>query len=239
MLQVLRATRARPLVHSLPILPSFTKRYSHVEAVHRNTPDNNPSIKFEFNTENQKEVEKIIAKYPIQYKKAAIMPLLGLGQKQHGYTSISVMNEVARILEVPPMRVYEVASFYTMFHRKPIGKVNVGICTNIACALRGADDIYEAAKKYVAENNEDGFFSLEEVECSGACANAPVAEVNNFYYEDLDKDSIIQVFKDARNGKGKPGPFGGKRSSCEPEGERTSLFEKEAFDVKTVTRKEF
>lgn len=225
-------------VSRLTTRPAFaiTKRYSHIDGVHRNTKDNNPTVKFEFNPQNQKEVEKIIAKYPEQYKKAAIMPLLDLGQHQHGYCSISVMNEVAKILEVPPMRVYEVASFYTMFHRKPIGKVNVGICTNIACALRGADDIYDAAKKYMKEHNEDGFFSLEEVECSGACANAPVAEVNNLYYEDLDKSSIIKVFEDLRKGQGKPGPVGGKRTSCEPEGERTSLFGKEPFDVKTVTR---
>lgn len=218
---------------------TVSKRYSHIEGVHRNTKDNNPSVKFDFNDKNKTEVEKIIAKYPEQYKKAAIMPLLDLGQHQYGYCSIGVMNEVARILEVPPMRVYEVASFYTMFHRKPIGKVNVGICTNIACALRGADDIYAVAKKYMKDNNEDGFFSLEEVECSGACANAPVAEVNNLYYEDLDKDSIVKLFGELRKGQGKPGPYGGKRTSCEPEGEKTSLFGKEAFDVKTVTRTEF
>jgi hypothetical protein len=85
--------------------------------VHRDTPENNPNIPFSFNEENQKEIEKILAKYPPQYKKAAIIPLLHLGQKQLGWTSISVMNEVARLLEVPPMRVYEVATFYTMFNR--------------------------------------------------------------------------------------------------------------------------
>ncbi|CCH42232.1 putative NADH dehydrogenase [ubiquinone] flavoprotein 2, mitochondrial [Wickerhamomyces ciferrii] len=216
---------------------SIPKRWSHIDAVHRNTKDNNPSVKFEFNDKNSQEVTKIIAKYPEQYKKAAIMPLLNLGQHQFGYCSIGVMNEVARILEVPPMRVYEVASFYTMFHRKPVGQVNVGICTNIACQLRGADDIYSNAKSYCkSEKNKDGFFSLEELECSGACANAPVAEINNIYYEDLDKDSIIKVLDDLRIGKAKPGPFGGKRVSCEPEGEKTSLFGKEAFDIRTVTR---
>ena len=84
---------------------------------HRDTAENNPNIPFEFNADNKKRIEEILKKYPPQYKKSAIMPLLDLGQRQHGFTSISVMNEVARLLEVPPMRVYEVATFYTMFNR--------------------------------------------------------------------------------------------------------------------------
>jgi NADH dehydrogenase (ubiquinone) flavoprotein 2 len=99
--------------------------------VHRNTPDNNPDIPFKFTKENEAIMAEIIKRYPLQYKKAAVMPLLDLGQRQHGFTSISVMNEVARLLEMPPMRVYEVASFYTMYNRTPVGKFFVQACTTV------------------------------------------------------------------------------------------------------------
>lgn len=211
-------------------------RSHHIVGVHRNTAENNLDIPFTFSKESLQEVEKILQKYPKQYKKGAIMPLLDLGQKQHGFCSISVMNEVARIVEAPPMRVYEVASFYTMFKRESIGKCHIGVCTNIACMLRGGEEVYQAAREYLKENNSDNYFSLEEVECSGACANAPVAEVNNIYYEDLNPDGIIKVMKDFKKGKAQPGPYGGIRQSCEPTGEKTSLFSKTAFDVRTVTR---
>lgn len=103
------------ILHNATI--TFTTKRWRDPLQHRDTPENNPKLKFEFNAENQKRVEEILMKYPPQYKKGAIMPLLDLGQRQFGFTSISVMNEVARLLEVPPMRVYEVATFYTMFNR--------------------------------------------------------------------------------------------------------------------------
>jgi NADH dehydrogenase (ubiquinone) flavoprotein 2 len=102
---------------------------------HRNTPDNNPSIPFKFTAQNEKIIEEILARYPVQYKKAAVMPLLDLGQRQHGFTSISVMNEVARLLEMPPMRVYEVATFYTMYNRTPVGRFHVQCCTTVCVTL--------------------------------------------------------------------------------------------------------
>lgn len=98
---------------------------------HRDTPGNNPSIPFKFNAINEKLIAEILKRYPSQYKKAAVMPLLDLGQRQHGFTSISVMNEVARRLEMPPMRVYEVATFYTMYNREPIGKYHLQVCTTV------------------------------------------------------------------------------------------------------------
>ncbi len=98
---------------------------------HRDTPVNNPSIPFSFNAINQKLIAEILKRYPPQYKKAAVMPLLDLGQRQHGFTSISVMNEVARVLEMPPMRVYEVATFYTMYNRDPVGRFHVQVCTTV------------------------------------------------------------------------------------------------------------
>jgi len=102
--------------------------------VHRDSPDNNPNIPFKFNSQNEKLMKEILLRYPSQYKKAAVMPLLDLGQRQHGFTSISVMNEVARLLEMPPMRVYEVATFYTMYNRQPVGRYHVQCCTTV-CPL--------------------------------------------------------------------------------------------------------
>lgn len=99
---------------------------------HRDSPENNPSIPFKFNAQNEKLIEEVLTRYPPQYKKAAVMPLLDLGQRQHGFTSISVMNEVARILEIPPMRVYEVATFYTMYNRNPVGRFHVQCCTTVS-----------------------------------------------------------------------------------------------------------
>jgi hypothetical protein len=100
--------------------------------VHRDTPVNNPSIPFKFTAQNEDLIKEILSRYPSQYKKAAVMPLLDLGQRQHGFTSISVMNEVARILEMPPMRVYEVATFYTMYNRDPVGRFHVQVCTTVS-----------------------------------------------------------------------------------------------------------
>jgi NADH dehydrogenase (ubiquinone) flavoprotein 2 len=100
---------------------------------HRDSPENNASIPFHFNESNQALIKEILARYPPQYKKAAVMPLLDLGQRQHGFCSLSVMNEVARMLEMPPMRVYEVATFYTMYNRNPVGKYHLQVCTTVCC----------------------------------------------------------------------------------------------------------
>jgi NADH dehydrogenase (ubiquinone) flavoprotein 2 len=98
---------------------------------HRDTPENNAKIPFKFTAQNNKLIDEILKRYPPQYKKAAVMPILDLGQRQHGFTSLSVMNEVARILEMPPMRVYEVATFYTMYNRTPVGKWHLQVCTTV------------------------------------------------------------------------------------------------------------
>ncbi|RUP46103.1 thioredoxin-like [2Fe-2S] ferredoxin-domain-containing protein, partial [Jimgerdemannia flammicorona] len=197
---------------------------------HRDTPNNNSSIPFAFSPENRKRVDGIIAKYPTQYKKAAVIPLLDLGQRQHGFTSISVMNEVARILEMPPMRVYEVATFYTMFNRKPVGKYFLQVCTTTPCLLGGcgASVILETVKKHlgleVGQTSEDGKFTLVEVECAAACVNAPVIAVNDDYYEDLTPETTIKLL-DAlkRDAPPKPGPMSG-RLTCEPAGGFTTLL---------------
>ncbi|KAJ2255647.1 NADH:ubiquinone oxidoreductase 24, partial [Coemansia sp. RSA 454] len=109
-------------LRSVSIRQLSTTRTARSDAIfiHRDTPENNPSIRFEFDAKNLDEAQRIMAKYPPQYKKAAMIPLLHLAQKQNGWTSLPVMNYIAKFLEVPPMRVYEVATFYTMFNRNPV-----------------------------------------------------------------------------------------------------------------------
>ncbi|KAI8911590.1 thioredoxin-like [2Fe-2S] ferredoxin-domain-containing protein [Gorgonomyces haynaldii] len=195
--------------------------------VHRDTNVNNPNVKFEFSPENLERAKEIIAKYPPQYKRGATMPLLDLGQRQLGYTSISVMNYVAQLLDVPPMRVYEVATFYTMYNRDPVGKYFVQVCTTTPCQLCGANDILKTLEETlgikVNETTPDGKFTLVEVECAGACVNAPVVAMNDDYYEDLTPESTVKLIESYKQGNPlKPGPLSG-RQSCEPKTGLTSL----------------
>lgn len=145
-------------------------------------------VEFTFTSENESRVQEIISKYPSQYKKAAMIPLLELAQRQNSnWLPISAMNHVAKILEVPRMRVYEVATFYTMFNRDPVGKYFVQLCTTTPCELCGASAVLEALRaeigvERVGETSGDGLFTLVEVECAGACVNAPVVTINDDYY---------------------------------------------------------
>lgn len=129
------------------------------------------------------------------------MPLLDLGQRQLGYTSISVMNEVGRILEMPPMRVYEVATFYTMYNRSPVGKFHLQVCTTTPCMLGGcgSDAVMKAIENHLGihagQTTEDGLFTFIEVECLGACVNAPMVQINDDYYEDLTPESVVTLLK--------------------------------------------
>ncbi|KAF8459362.1 thioredoxin-like [2Fe-2S] ferredoxin-domain-containing protein [Terfezia claveryi] len=199
-------------------------RRSDSLAVHRDTPTNNPSIPFKFTPQNEKLITAILSRYPPQYKKAAVMPILDLGQRQHGFCSISVMNEVARILEMPPMRVYEVATFYTMYNRSPVGKFHVQVCTT-------SPSVTETTGLNPGESDQEGIFTVSEVECLGACVNGPMIQINDDYYEDLNanttKDLLEALRQAARDKSGKaeippPGPMSGRRS-CEPAKELTTL----------------
>lgn len=168
-----------------------------------------------------KMAKEIISHYPPQYKKAAVIPLLDLGQRQNsGWTSISVMNYVAELLEMPPMRVYEVASFYTMFNREPVGKYFMQLCTTTPCMLGGcgSEKILETMEKHLGikagETTEDKLFTLIEVECLGACSNAPMVQINDDYYEDLTPETTIKLMEGLRAGKPpKPGPQSNRHSS--------------------------
>lgn len=218
-------------------LQPIFRRFHHINGIHRDTPHNNPSIKFEF--KDKSKINSILAKYPPQYKKAATIPLLSLGQDENnGFCSISVMNKVAEVLEIPPMRVYEVASFYTMFRRdeNEVRPIQLSVCTNIACYLRGSNEIYDIIKDYLTENPKDkDIFHLEEVECSGACTNAPIIEINNIYYEDLKPSDFPKLLTDLKVGNAKPGPQNG-RISCESLGEKSCLVGEKAVDFRNFTR---
>ncbi|KAJ2999474.1 NADH:ubiquinone oxidoreductase 24 [Globomyces sp. JEL0801] len=206
---------------------SSLKLHSDKLFVHKNTSKNNQDIAFEFNTENLKRANEIINRYPSQYKKGACMPLLDLGQRQAGFTSISVMNYVAKLLDMAPMRVYEVATFYTMYNRDPVGKYFVQVCTTTPCQLCGSTEILNTLKKElginVGDTTKDNLFTLVEVECAGACVNAPVVAFNDDYYEDLTPDATVKILNKFKSGKiPTPGPVSG-RKNCEPINGLTSL----------------
>ncbi|XP_061775667.1 NADH dehydrogenase [ubiquinone] flavoprotein 2, mitochondrial [Nerophis ophidion] len=197
--------------------------------VHRDTADNNLETPFEFTEENKKRIEAIISMYPDGHKQAATIPVLDLAQRQHGWLPISVMNKVAEVLEIPPMRVYEVATFYTMFLRQPVGKYFIQICTTTPCMLCNSDSILETIQNKlgikVGETTPDKLFTLIEVECLGACVNAPMVQINDNYYEDLTPKDMEQIIDDLKAGNVPlPGPRSG-RFSCEPAGGLTSLTE--------------
>ncbi|XP_013419850.1 NADH dehydrogenase [ubiquinone] flavoprotein 2, mitochondrial [Lingula anatina] len=200
--------------------------------VHRDTPENNPDVPFEFTPENMKIAQSIIKDFPEGHQAAACIPLLDLAQRQHGWCPISVMHYVADMLSMPRMRVYEVATFYTMFNREPVGKHFIQICTTTPCMLGGvgSDVILEAIKTKlgieVGETTKDNMFTLAEVECLGACVNAPMVQINDDYYEDLTVDDMNSILDDLIAGKKpKAGPRSGQnhRFACEPKGGLTSL----------------
>jgi NADH-quinone oxidoreductase subunit E len=161
---------------------------------------------FEFSEENKKEIEKIIAKYPQGRQKSAVMPLLDLAQRQNNnYISQGVIAEIAKILDMAEIRVYEVASFYTMYNLKPVGKYLIQFCKTTPCMLRGIDELIKVTKERlgikIEETTEDGLFTLKEVECLGACVNAPVIQINDDYFEDLTKDSFFKILEDLKAGR--------------------------------------
>ncbi|EYE91660.1 complex I 24 kDa subunit family protein [Aspergillus ruber CBS 135680] len=224
--------------------------FSDALAVHRNKPSNNPTLPFKFNDQNLQLIDEILKRYPPQYKKAAVMPILDLGQRQHGYTSISVMNEVARLLEMPPMRVYEVATFYTMYNREPVGKYFVQLCTTTPCQLGGCGStkILEAISEHLGitpgHTTEDGLFTFIEVECLGACVNAPMVQINDDYYEDLTPEStkaLLTALKDSATATDKsvkvpaPGPLS-QRESCENSAGHTNLQDPPVWNPETMMR---
>ncbi|MEK9684795.1 MAG: NADH-quinone oxidoreductase subunit NuoE [Rhodospirillaceae bacterium] len=183
---------------------------------------------FEFSPEIESQAKEIIKRYPEGRQASAVMPLLDLAQRQNGgWLPRAAMDHVADLLKMPRIRVYEVATFYTMYNLKPVGQNVVQVCTTTPCALRGAKNILNVVREdlniQVGETTPDGKFTLLEVECLGACVNAPMIQIGDDYYEDLDPDSTREILGAFRQGeRPPPGPQNGRRGS-EPSGGKTTL----------------
>ncbi|WP_119678484.1 NADH-quinone oxidoreductase subunit NuoE [Indioceanicola profundi] len=185
---------------------------------------------FEFTPENLELANRIIAKYPPGRQQSAVMPLLDLAQRQNGkWLSTVAIDYVADMLGMPRIRAHEVATFYTMYNLKPVGKHFVQVCTTTPCWLRGSDDIVHACEKKLGvrlgETTPDGQFTVIEVECLGACVNAPMVQINDDYYEDLTPETMEKVLDALARGETPPdGPQNGRIRSC-PAGGPTTLIE--------------
>jgi NADH-quinone oxidoreductase E subunit len=183
----------------------------------------NQPATFAFTAENLEQAKKIIAKYPPGRQASAVLALLDLAQRQHGgWLPRAAMDHVAGILEMAPIRVYEVATFYTMFNLNPVGRYHLQVCRTTPCWLRGADDLTETCKRKLGiglkGRTADGKFSLIEVECLGGCVNAPVVQINDDFYEDLDAKKLEAILDAlARGEKPKMGSQTGRQGSA-PEG---------------------
>jgi NADH dehydrogenase (ubiquinone) flavoprotein 2 len=187
-----------------------------------------PGPPFDFSAENFELARRIIAKYPKGRQASAVLALLDLAQRQNGgWLTLPTLDYVAHFLDMPPIRVYEVATFYTMFNLHPVGRHHVQICTNLPCWLRGSDNIVEACRRRLGiglgETTEDGLFTLSETECLGACVNAPMAQIGDDYYEDLSPESMEKILDAlARGETPKAGSQIGRRGA-EPAGGLTTL----------------
>jgi NADH-quinone oxidoreductase subunit E len=150
---------------------------------------------FKFTEENLKRIEDVRKKYPTSL--AAVMPVIYIAQEQNGYISNEVMEEIACVLCIDKVNVLSVVTFYTMYHTKPMGKYHVQVCTNVSCMLRGAYEIWDGVKEKLQLDHmkvsSDGKFSLEEVECMGACGYAPMIAVNEDFYENLSKEKVFEI----------------------------------------------
>ncbi|HMJ93714.1 MAG TPA: NADH-quinone oxidoreductase subunit NuoE [Allosphingosinicella sp.] len=188
---------------------------------------------FEFTPGNEKQATVVKGRYPPGRQQSAIIPLLDLAQRQvgaetstQGWLPIPVIEYVAAYLKMPYMRAYEVATFYTMFNLAPVGRFHVQVCGTTPCMLRGSDDVMEACKAKGMKKGgttADGLFTLTEVECLGACANAPMVQINDDNYEDLTFDSMTAILDAlARGETPKPGPQIDRQTSA-PEGGPTTL----------------
>ena len=183
---------------------------------------------YKFTAKTMKIAKQHIAKYPKGRQASAVMPLLDLAQRENGgWLPRVAMDYVSDLLKMPKIAVYEVATFYTMYNLEPVGKFHVQFCTNLPCLLRGSDKIVNFAKRHLkisfGETTEDNLFTLTEVECLGACVNAPMMQINDDYYEDLDENSTLNILTELRYEKIPKTGSQISRKSCEPIGGLTSL----------------
>ena len=184
---------------------------------------------FEFSKDNFLKAENEIKKYPKDKKASAVLALLYLVQDQNdNWIPLAAIKYIAGLLDMPYIKVYEVATFYSMFNLSPVGKYFVQVCTTTPCMIRGAKDITEVCKKYISKNekelSENKTCSWTEVECLGACINAPMMQINDDYYEDLNKEKTEKIINQIQNGeKLIPGSYRGRKNS-EPENNRKTLL---------------
>jgi NADH-quinone oxidoreductase subunit E len=200
------------------------------------TQGNDEPTNFAFDEASEIEIAKIIPRYPAGKQASAVMPLLYVAQRQMGRLTGSAwvpkvaMDVIAQRLGMAPIRVYEVASFYYMYNLRKIGRFHLQLCGTTPCMLRGSDDVMRACKdatgvKGPGDTSADGLFTLTEVECLGACVNAPVLQVDDDYYEDLDYDRTVALIEALKRGeRPKPGSTIGRQNSA-AEGGATSLTE--------------
>ena len=189
---------------------------------------------FAFSKATKAKADWWIAKYPAERKASAVIPILWLVQKQEGWVSEPAIRAIGELLNMPFLRVLEVATFYTMFMLEPVGSAAlIQVCGTTPCMLRGAGELMAVCKSKIGPKqtlSADGRFTWEEVECLGACANAPMAMINDYYFEDLTPESMAQIIDDFAAGKKpKPGSRVG-RASSEPEGGALTLTDPTLYD---------
>ena len=187
------APRPRAADSSAPPPPLRLTDTQHIDE-----EDNNASTPFDFSVENWEKVHAILGRYPSNYKKSAIIPLLDLAQRQNdNHLTLAAMKKVAKVVESSDMAVYEVATFYTMFNRTPVGKYFIQLCGTTPCMVNGAEKIRSTIENHLGihegETTSDGLFTLREVECLGACCNAPMVQINDDFYENLDEASTVKL----------------------------------------------
>ena len=202
-----------------------------IKKVSKDQPDS-----FEFNEENLKTANDIIKNYPSGKQQSAVMSFLYLAQRQNNnWIPLVAMKYIAKLLNMPYIKVYEVATFYSMYNLSPVGKYFVQVCTTTPCMIRGAYKLVEACKEKISKNqntlSNDGKCSWVEVECLGACVNAPMMQINEDYFEDLDKEKTSKIFDKILNDENiEPGSYRGRVNS-EPENNRKTLM-----DLKNASR---
>ena len=185
---------------------------------------------FEFNDKNMEVAKKTIGNYPKGKQQSAVMPLLYIAQRQNNnWIPLSAMKYIAKLLEMPYIKVYEVATFYTMYNLAPVGKYFFQVCTTTPCMIRGAYKLVNVCKNKISEKeneiSKDGKLSWMEVECLGACVNAPMIQINDDYFEDLDETKLEKIIETIdKDQKIVPGSYKG-RKSAEPEKNRSTLMD--------------
>ena len=202
-----------------------------IKKVSKDQPDS-----FEFNEENLKIANDIIKNYPSRKQQSAVMSFLYFAQRQNNnWIPLVAMKYIAKLLNMPYIKVYEVATFYSMYNLSPVGKYFVQVCTTTPCMIRGAYKLVEACKEKISKNqntlSNDGKCSWVEVECLGACVNAPMMQINEDYFEDLDKEKTSKIFDKMLNDENiEPASYRGRVNS-EPENNRKTLM-----DLKNASR---